>query len=79
MKVIESDSKILQLQVIKFLKSVLLNNDENLLKIIINNDMFAKIFQVFENNTKNDNMVISSIMDMFEYLKKQNIKKIINY
>jgi protein phosphatase-4 regulatory subunit 3 len=79
MRVIESNSKILQLQVIKFLKSVLLNNDENLLKIIVNNDMFAKIFQVFENNIKKDNMIVSGIMDIVEYLKKQNIKKIINY
>ena len=79
MRVIDSDSKILQLQVIKFLKSVLLNNDENLLKIIINNDMFGKIFQVFENNVKKENLIVSAIMDIMEYVKKQNIKKMMNY
>jgi protein phosphatase-4 regulatory subunit 3 len=79
MRVIDSDSKILQLQVIKFLKSVLLNNDENLLKIIINNDMFGKIFQVFESNVKKDNLIVSAIMDIMEYVKKQNIKKMVNY
>ncbi len=76
MNVLESKSKILQLQVIKFLKAVLMNNEENLFKIVINNNLFTKIFQIFESNSKKDNLIISAILDLIDYIKKQNIKKI---
>lgn len=56
-----------------------MNNDDNLVKIIINNDIFSKVFELFENNYKKDNLVVSTILDLFEYVKKQNIKKILTY
>ena len=77
--VIEENSKILQLQVIKFLKCVLINNDENLNKLISNNDNFASVIELFNKNQKKDNLIVSAILDLFDYIKKQNIKKIISY
>jgi hypothetical protein len=77
--VLQDNSKILNLQFIKFIKSVFLNNDENLNKLVINNDVFEQILKIFKENKKKDNLLLSSVLDLFEHIKKQNMKKIIAY
>jgi protein phosphatase-4 regulatory subunit 3 len=77
--VLQDNSKILNLQFIKFIKSVFLNNDENLNKLVINNDVFEQIIKIFNENKKKDNLLLSSVLDLFEHVKKQNMKKIIAY
>ncbi len=77
--VLQDESKVLHLHVVKFIKSVILNNDENLLKLIINDDVFASIIKIFNENKKKDNLLLSSILDLFEHIKKQNVKKVISY
>ena len=79
MLVLQDQSKVLNLHVIKFIKSIFLNNDENLNKIIINNDVFEPIIKIFEENNKKDNLLLSSVLDLFEHVKKQNMKKVISY
>lgn len=74
-----SGSKILQLNVIKFLKTILMNNDDFLTKILINSDTFEEVFKVFNENKIKQNLLFSTIMDLFEYIRRQNIKKIITY
>jgi protein phosphatase-4 regulatory subunit 3 len=72
-------SKVLHLQVIKFIKSVLMNGEENLNKLVINNDVMSHVLKMFDSNKAKDNLLMSSILDLFEYIKKQNMKKIISY
>jgi len=79
LSVLETPSKILQLQVIKFIKSVLLNGDENLNKIIINNDVMKAVLTLFDENRKKENLILSAILDLLDFVKKQNLKKIISY
>jgi protein phosphatase 4 regulatory subunit 3 len=79
MDALKDNSKILELQVTKFVKSVIVNNDENLNKMIINNDIFDNIIQIFKRHKGKDNAVSSAILDLFEYIRKQNLKKIISY
>ncbi len=77
--VINDPSKILKLQVIKFIKSVLINDDENLNKLICNNDCLLPIIELFNKNSKKDNLLVSAILDLFEFINKNHIKKIILY
>ena len=72
-------SKVLHLQVIKFIKSVLMNGEENLNKLVINNDVMSHVLKMFDRNKSKENLQMSSILDLFEYIKKQNMKKIISY
>jgi protein phosphatase-4 regulatory subunit 3 len=77
--VVEDISKVLHLQVIKFIKSIFINDDENLNKLIINNNSLAPIIGLFTLNETKDNLILSAILDLFEFIRKQNIKKIISY
>lgn len=41
--------------------------------------MLSPILQIFEKNRTRDNLIMSAILDLFEHIKKQNLKKIISY
>jgi hypothetical protein len=56
-----------------------MNNDENLNKMLINNDSFEPLIKIFNENKQKNNLLVSAIMDLFEYVKKLNAKKIISY
>ena len=75
--IVKDKDKILDLQVVKFVKSIINNNDENLIKILISNNCFKKIIEIFEGNRKKRNLVFSATMDLFDYINKNMIKKII--
>ena len=46
--IVRDKEKILDLQAVKFIKSVITNTDDNLIKIIISNNCFKKIILLFE-------------------------------
>lgn len=77
MEITKDNEKILDLQIVKFIKSIIMNGDENLIKIIISNNCFKKIFELFEKNKNKKNLIFSSILDLFDIINKQTIKKII--
>lgn len=54
-----------------------MNGDDNLIKIIISNNCFKKIIELFEVNRKKRNLVFSAILDLFDVINKNTIKKII--
>lgn len=76
----ENQPKVLQLQSIKFLKSVIINNDDNLNKVIIYNGIFSKVIKMFEENRDKGNLIVSVILDLFDYIKMNlSAKKIISH
>jgi len=56
-----------------------MNGEDNLNKLVINNDVMSHVLKMFDSNKAKDNLLMSSILDLFEYIKKQNLKKIISY
>lgn len=76
-EMVKDKDKILDLQVVKFVKSIIANNDENLLKILISNNCFKKIIEIFEANRQKRNLLFSAILDLFDHINKFTIKKII--
>lgn len=70
---------LLNLTVIKFMKSVVCNNDEFLNKLIISNDYFDPIMTLFKENSNKNNLILSSILDLFEFIRRENIKKLISF
>jgi hypothetical protein len=58
-------------------KSIINNNDENLIKILISNNCFKKIIDIFEKNKEKRNLVFSATLDLFDFISKNTIKKII--
>jgi hypothetical protein len=54
-----------------------MNGDDNLIKIIISNNCFERIIDLFEKNRNKRNLVFSAILDLFDTINKNTIKKII--
>lgn len=77
MDIVKDKEKILDLQVVKFVKSIINNKDENLIKIIISNNCFKKIIDIFEANREKRNLVFSATLDLFDFINRNTIKKII--
>lgn len=76
-EIISDKEKILDLQIIKFMKSLIINNDDNLLKIVISNNCFKKIFDLLEENRVKRNLIFSAILDLFDTINKMVLKKVI--
>ena len=80
LNVLNSNQKILHLQVVKYIKSIILNNDYNFTKVIMNTDVFGKIVYLFNANKKKNNLIFSVILDLFQMLKNcSHSKKLLNY
>jgi hypothetical protein len=75
--IVRDKEKILDLQVVKFVKSIITNNDENLIKILISNNSFKKIIDLFEINQEQRNLVFSATLELFDIINKMTMKKII--
>lgn len=54
-----------------------MNGDDNLVKIVISNNCFKKIIELFEANRSKRNLVFSACLDLFDTINKNTIKKII--
>lgn len=63
------NNKMLNLQVVKYIKSIIINNDYNSTKVIMNTDCFGKIISLFNMNKKKDNLIFSAILELFNMLK----------
>ena len=80
LNVLNTNQKILHLQVVKYIKSIILNNDYNFTKVIMNTDCFGKIVYLFNANKKKNNLIFSAILDLFQMLKNcSHSKKLLNY
>lgn len=80
LNVLNYNQKILHLQVVKYIKSIILNNDYNFTKVIMSTDCFGKIIYLFNVNKKKNNLIFSAILDLFQMLKNcSHSKKLINY
>jgi protein phosphatase-4 regulatory subunit 3 len=75
----KDQSLLLNLTVIKYMKSVVCNNDEFLNKLIISNDYFEPVLTLFKENSHKNNLILSSILDLFDFIRRENIKKLITF
>ena len=67
----------MDVQVIKFIKAIVANSDDNFIKILISNNSFKKIIVLFEENREKNNLIFSAILDLFDLINKITLKKII--
>ena len=72
-KLLEENNKILNIYVIKFIKSLLLSANDFLINNIINQDLMEKLCKLFEQNKKKENLLFSILLDFFNPKLKNNI------
>jgi len=84
---LQSDSKLsgssgdrcLQLAALRFLRSILAVKDEFYHRHIIRHNLFAPVFEAFRANPIGDNLVSSSIIEMCDFIRTENIKSLLEY
>jgi len=86
LKFLRSESKIghsgercVKLAALKFLRSILAVKDEFYNRHIIQQNLFAPVFETFRTNPIGDNLVASSIVEMCDFIQKENIKSLLEY
>jgi hypothetical protein len=73
------NSKIILLQIIKFMKTLIIYGDDNIIKLITSNDYLNDIIKIYSSISGRDNLIISAILELFDIIKKNNMKKLIAY
>ena len=64
-KLLDENNKILNIHVIKFIKSLLLSANDFLIDNIITQDLMEKLCNLFEENKKKENLLFSILLDFF--------------
>jgi len=74
-----SGDRCLKLASLRFLRAILSVNDEFYHRHIIQNDLFAPVFEALRANPVGDNLVSSAIVEMCDYIHSENVKPLIEY
>ena len=72
------NNKTITLALIRFVKSIITSKDEFLIKHIANYNLLNDVFDVFLKNANKNNLTNSACLDLFEKIRLENIKKLIN-
>ena len=78
-KLIGYGSKILDLYSIKFIKCIIMNCDLFYVKNFLNEKLFSKIQLLFEQNKPNENLIFSSVCDLFDYSRNNSEQILIQF
>ncbi|EPS65576.1 hypothetical protein M569_09201, partial [Genlisea aurea] len=71
--------KYLVLAAIRFLRALVSRSDEHLMNHIVRNNHFKPILDVFLANGDRYNLLNSAVLDLFEYIRKENMKVLLRY
>ncbi|KAI0504247.1 hypothetical protein KFK09_015197 [Dendrobium nobile] len=71
--------KFLVVAAVRFMRTVISRNDEHLLRHIGKNNLLKPIIEVFVENGNRYNMLHSGVLDLLEYIRKENHKTLILY
>ncbi|KAJ6806167.1 serine/threonine-protein phosphatase 4 regulatory subunit 3B isoform X2 [Iris pallida] len=71
--------KFLVVAAVRFMRTIISRNDEHLLRHVVKNNLLKPIIDVFVENGNRYNMLHSGVLDLFEYIRKDNLKSLILY
>ncbi|KAL4560273.1 hypothetical protein LXL04_032423 [Taraxacum kok-saghyz] len=71
--------KYLVVAAIRFIRTLISHNDEHLMSYIVKNNVFKPIIDAFIRNGSRYNLLNSSVLELFEHIRKENIKILVKY
>ncbi|KAJ6816673.1 serine/threonine-protein phosphatase 4 regulatory subunit 3B isoform X2 [Iris pallida] len=71
--------KFLVVAAVRFMRTIISRNDEHLLRHVVKNNLLKPIIEVFVENGNRYNMLHSGILDLLEYIRRDNLKSLILY
>ncbi|CAF0884074.1 unnamed protein product [Adineta steineri] len=76
---LKSKHQYLQLSALRFLRKILALKDEQYNITIVRNNLFAPIVDTFKANKRRYNLLNSALIELFEFIRQEDIKTLINY
>lgn len=71
--------KYLVVAAVRFVRTILSRNDEHLINHIVKNDLLKPIVDAFVSNGNRYNLLNSAVLELFEYIRKENLKLLLKY
>ncbi|KAG8370504.1 hypothetical protein BUALT_Bualt14G0123700 [Buddleja alternifolia] len=71
--------KYLVVAAIRFVKTLISHSDEHLMNHFVENNLFKPIVDAFVANGDRYNLLNSVVLDLFEYIRKENLKVLLKY
>ncbi|KAM7277934.1 hypothetical protein ACFE04_005068 [Oxalis oulophora] len=71
--------KYLVVAAIRFVRTILTRHDEHLINHIVNHNLLKPILDVFIANGDRYNLLNSAVLELFEYIRKENLKPLVKY
>ncbi|XP_044499275.1 serine/threonine-protein phosphatase 4 regulatory subunit 3-like [Mangifera indica] len=71
--------KYLVVAAVRFVRTILSRHDEHLINHIVKNNVLKPIVDVFVANGNCYNLLNSAVLELFEYIRKENLKSLLNY
>jgi len=76
---LKAKEKYIVLSAIRFFRTVIGLKDDAYNGHIIQNKLFEPLFKVFESQKTKNNLVNSALLELFEFVRKENMKKLISH
>ncbi|XP_073047009.1 uncharacterized protein [Primulina eburnea] len=71
--------KYLIVAAVRFVRTLISRNDEHLMNHFVKNNLFKPIVDAFVANGDRYNLLNSSVLELFEYIRKENLKILLRY
>ncbi|KAK3188784.1 hypothetical protein Dsin_028345 [Dipteronia sinensis] len=71
--------KYLVVATVRFVRTILSRHDEHLINHIVKNNLLKPIVDVFVANGNRYNLLNSAVLELFEYIRKENLKALLIY
>ncbi|XP_038907193.1 serine/threonine-protein phosphatase 4 regulatory subunit 3 isoform X2 [Benincasa hispida] len=71
--------KYLVVAAVRFVRTILSRHDDDLINHFIKNNLLKPIIDAFVANGNRYNLLNSAVLDLFEYIRKENLKSLVKY
>ncbi|KAI3469305.1 hypothetical protein Pfo_025968 [Paulownia fortunei] len=71
--------KYLIVAAIRFVRALVSRSDEHLMNHLVKNNLFKPVIDAFVANGDRYNLLNSAVLDLFEYIRKENLKVLLRY
>ncbi|XP_061992870.1 uncharacterized protein LOC133710750 isoform X1 [Rosa rugosa] len=71
--------KYLVVAAVRFVRTILSRHDEHLINHIVRNNLLKPIIDAFVGNGNRYNLLNSAVLELFEYIRKENLKSLVKY
>ncbi|KAG0517055.1 hypothetical protein BDA96_09G055300 [Sorghum bicolor] len=71
--------KVLVVAAVQFIRTIIGKNDDFLVDRVIKLNLLKPVIKAFDENGDRDNMLQSVVLELLEYIRKQNIEPLIEY